>query len=120
MLMKKIAIICAVFAIASCSKEKGSADTEFTRKEFTQTCIEGAKQQAAAQGVQLDEIDIETFCNCSADKVLAELSQEELVKLGMQDQEIMQKTQDLTAPCLQDFLEKLQNQLMNQYIDQVQ
>ena len=118
--MKKIVIFCALVTLASCSKEKGSADTEYIRKEFTEKCIEGAKQQASAQGVQLEEIDIETFCNCSADKVLVELSQDELVKLGMQDAEVLQKTQELTGPCLQDFLNKLQEKIMNQYMDQME
>gem|GEM_PF-2149214 len=115
--MKKIAIVCSLLLLASCNKEKGSADTESIRKEFTQSCIEGARQQATAQGVELEEIDIEIFCNCSADKVLAEMSQDELFKLGMQDAEIMQKAQELTLPCIQDFIDKMQNKLSEQLMN---
>lgn len=116
--MKKLVLLALSLIALSCSKEKGSADTESTRKEFTQTCIEGAKQQSAAQGVVLDDIDIETFCNCSADKVLSELSQDELAKLAMQDVEVMKKTQELTMPCLQDFMNKMQEKLMNDFKNQ--
>ena len=112
--MKKIALIVTIITFISCSKEKGSADSDYTRREFTETCMEGAKKQAAAQGVQLEEADIKAFCDCSADKVLTELNQEELIKLGLQEESMMHKAQELTQPCLEDFLNKLQEKLLQQ------
>lgn len=117
--MKRISTLgIALLLFTACSKEKGSADTEKSRTEFVSSCIDGAKQQAAQNGVPLDEALIDKFCNCSADKVLSELSEQDMIKLGMQDQDMMARVQELSMSCLDEFLEGLQNQMINEYMDQ--
>lgn len=110
--MKKILGVLIVLNFLSCSKEKGSADSELARSEFKKNCIEAAKQLVSSQGVQIVEADIEGFCDCSGDKVLKEFSEEELVKLGVQDAEMMSKAQELAKPCLQEFMDKLNKQIL--------
>src|SRR5690554_7619924 len=95
--MKRISTLgIAMLLFMACSKEKGSANTEKSRTEFVNSCIDGAKQQAAQNGGPLDDAWIDKFCNCSADKVLFELSEQDMIKLGMQDQDIMAKVEELS------------------------
>lgn len=91
--MKKIALLFIVMATLGCQNEKKKQEEALAQKkeEFLKNCKEGAKLQAAQNGVVIDEEIIDQYCDCSAEYIFKELSEEEIEQLETQTPAMMTK-----------------------------
>lgn len=102
--MKHTFLILTAIVLLSCNQEKGSANTDAARKQFINECMASVKNNVK-QGY--NDTLAKQYCNCTADKVLTELSQKELVDLGFgEDPELQQRVQQMVQPCLDNYLKQ--------------
>ena len=103
--MKKIYVLFSIaFALMSCNNEKGSANTDAARKQFLNECMAAVKKNVTAS---FNDTLAKEYCNCTADKVLPQLSQRELVDLGFgENPELQQRVLNMVQPCLEDYVNK--------------
>ena len=95
-----ILIVPLALLFISCNNEKGSANTPYSRKQFTNECINTLKTNG---GENYDANLSKKYCDCAADKVLPELSQSELIDLGIgENPELLKKVHKLVQPCLDE------------------
>lgn len=105
--MKKLIILFTIlsFCLTSCNNEKGSANTDSARKQFLNECKHVIKNSTAKN---YNAALAKQYCDCAADNVLPQLSQSELIELGMgNNPELNKKVQNLVKPCIEAYNKQL-------------
>lgn len=101
MIMKKLLL--GLVAIATVSLVSCQPSKDELRKTFMESC----EKSASGQGVSAEMA--KSYCECSADKVLASFSNDELKKIGKNnlDAESTKKMMEVIQPCIEDMQKQM-------------
>lgn len=110
--MKKLLLPLCAFALlaTSCAPDRAKL-----KKTFVDSCVTSAKKEMASNMPAIQGMDalIDEYCNCSGDKVLNSLTDEELKALDKNPNTLSQaRLMEITQPCLEDFTQKVQAKLV--------
>ena len=102
--MKKymlLALLCAGAATVQAQTKGKAGDRAEIRKSFTTSCVESATANLEDPGMRPYMVK---FCDCSADKVLAKFSDEEIEGFAEMDKA---EIQEKMMPVIEDCTKKL-------------
>jgi hypothetical protein len=85
------------------------------RDKLKTVFVDGCETSFRKQAPQLQDVDVEVldYCNCSAEKVLQDLSDDELRYFDthvaeMQSPEMQARLERVSQPCLDEFTRKIE------------
>lgn len=113
--MKKIILPVFAFVLlaTSCSPDRSKL-----KKVFVDSCISSAQSEMAKSGMPaIEDMDAlaKEYCECSGDKVLAGLTDEELKQMDKDANAIPQsRILELAQPCMDAFNQKIQAKIPQQ------
>lgn len=106
--MKSLTVFVSAFtflAFVSCNKKV--ENNEENKNVFVANCVSAAKKETA--GMFKDE-DINTYCDCAADKALGEFTTAEMLQLNVagEGSDVQKRLMEVIQPCIDDLSKKVQ------------
>ncbi len=96
-----------------------SCKRPINREKLKTVFVDGCETSFRKQASQLQDVDVEVldYCNCSAEKVLQDLSDDELRYFDthiaeMQSSKMQARLKRVSQPCLDEFTRKMEAKIV--------